>query len=77
MTPGDVAANDCDEELTRAFAALFLDDDSGAQRKGERHDEAEQDLAQARRRIEIAVHQRSVAFRVHLRAAQNRAAVRS
>jgi hypothetical protein len=52
--PGDVAADERDEKFACTFATLILDDDAGAQREGERHDEAEHDLAQARGRIEIA-----------------------
>ena len=52
--PGDVAADERDQKLACTFATFILDDDAGAQREGERHDEAEHDLAQARGRIEIA-----------------------
>ena len=53
--PRDVAAEHRDEQLARPFATLVLDDDSGAERERQSHDEAEQYLAQARGGIEIAV----------------------
>ena len=51
------------EQLPRALATLVLDDDVRAEREGERRDEPEQHLAQARRRIEVAVNQRGTVRR--------------
>jgi hypothetical protein len=44
--PGDVAADRRDQQFPRGVAAV-ADDEAGRQREGERHDEAEQQFAQA------------------------------
>ena len=57
--PGDVAPDDGDQQLARARAPFVFDDQTGAERERQRHDESEQDLGQSRRRVEIAMDQRS------------------
>jgi hypothetical protein len=51
--PGNVAADGGEQQHADAFATLLLDDDAGAQRERQRHDQPEQDLAQAAARVQV------------------------
>ncbi len=53
QAPGQVATEDGDQHFARAGAALLLDHQARAERERQRHDQAEQDLAHPRSRIEV------------------------